>query len=160
MLSLQCPQHSHSKGHLTENENTVNLKSGVSVLNMLLNEGLTRVHSQKDPRLHFGESQALSETTTAMPLTDSDCYSKCLTTLWDGSLQRQTFQLKTKIILFDMKPPRNPHQQTHQTPFNKQSFYHRKTHFIQSQQKLNKTIKSVFICLFTVLTISSLVWLK
>uniref|UniRef100_A0A8D0A500 Elastin microfibril interfacer 2 n=1 Tax=Sander lucioperca TaxID=283035 RepID=A0A8D0A500_SANLU len=51
--------HSHSKGHLTENENTVNLKSGVSVLNMLLNEGLTQVHSQKDPRLHFGESYAL-----------------------------------------------------------------------------------------------------
>ena len=25
---------------------------------MLLHEGLTRVHSQKDPRLHFGESFA------------------------------------------------------------------------------------------------------
>ena len=27
---------------------------------MLLHEGLTRVHSQKDPRLHFGESFALN----------------------------------------------------------------------------------------------------
>ena len=27
---------------------------------MLLNESLTRVHSQKDPRLHFGESYALT----------------------------------------------------------------------------------------------------
>ena len=44
-----------------KNENTVNLKSGVSVLIMLLNESLTWVHSQKDPRLHFGESYALSE---------------------------------------------------------------------------------------------------
>ena len=41
------------------NENTVNLKIGVYIVNMLLNEHLTWVHSQKDPRLHFGESFTL-----------------------------------------------------------------------------------------------------
>ena len=29
---------------------------------MLLHEGLTKVHSQKKPRLHFGESFALNQT--------------------------------------------------------------------------------------------------
>ena len=32
-----------------------NLKSGAFVIIMLLNESLIGVHSQKDPRLHFGE---------------------------------------------------------------------------------------------------------
>ena len=45
-----------------QNENTLNLISGVSVLIMLLKESLTRVHSQKDPRLHFGVSYALKKT--------------------------------------------------------------------------------------------------
>ena len=39
----------------------VNLKSGASVLIMLLNKSLTRVHSQKDPRMHFGESYTLTQ---------------------------------------------------------------------------------------------------
>ena len=33
---------------------------------MLLNKSLTRVHSQKDPRLHFGESYALSSNLSIM----------------------------------------------------------------------------------------------
>ena len=37
-----------------------NLKSASFVVIMLLNERLTRVHSHKDPRLHFGESFALT----------------------------------------------------------------------------------------------------
>ena len=37
----------------------VNLKSGAFVVIMLKNERLTRVRSQKDPRLHFGESFTL-----------------------------------------------------------------------------------------------------
>ena len=44
---------------LTQNKNTVNLKSGTFIVIMLLNERLTRVHSQKDSRLHFGKSFAL-----------------------------------------------------------------------------------------------------
>ena len=39
----------------------VNLKSASLVLIMLLHEGLTRMHSQKEPKLHFGESFTLSE---------------------------------------------------------------------------------------------------
>ena len=34
----------------------VNLKSASFILIMLLNQSVTRVHSKKDPRLHFGES--------------------------------------------------------------------------------------------------------
>ena len=37
-----------------KNENTVNLKSVSFVVIMLLHKGLTRVHSQKKPRSHFG----------------------------------------------------------------------------------------------------------
>ena len=33
---------------------------------MLLHESLTRVHSQKDPGLHFGESFALNKTNNKM----------------------------------------------------------------------------------------------
>ena len=49
------------KMSLTQNENRVNLKSGTFVVIMLLNKHLTRVHSQKDPRLHFGESFSLTK---------------------------------------------------------------------------------------------------
>ena len=35
------------------------IKSGTFVIVMLLNKRLTRAHSQKDPRLHFGESANL-----------------------------------------------------------------------------------------------------
>ena len=38
----------------------VNLKSGTFVVIMLLNKHLTQVHSQKDPRFHFGESFTLN----------------------------------------------------------------------------------------------------
>ena len=48
------------KMSLTQYENMVNLKSDTFVVIMLLNESLTRVHSQKKPRLHFGESFALN----------------------------------------------------------------------------------------------------
>ena len=37
-----------------ENKNTVNLRSASFIVIMLLREGLTRVHSLKKPRLHFG----------------------------------------------------------------------------------------------------------
>ena len=42
-----------------KNENTVNLETASFVVIMLLYEGLTRVHSQKKPRLHFGKNYAL-----------------------------------------------------------------------------------------------------
>ena len=45
---------------VNENENTVNLKSASLVAIMLLREGLTQVHSQKNPTLHFGESFTLT----------------------------------------------------------------------------------------------------
>ena len=38
----------------------VSHKSGAFIVIMLSNESLTRVHSQKDPRLRFGESFALN----------------------------------------------------------------------------------------------------
>ena len=47
-----------------ENENTVNLKRAAFIITMLLNEHLTWVHSQKKPRLHFGESFTLSDSNT------------------------------------------------------------------------------------------------
>ena len=43
----------------TPTENMVNLNSGDFVLIMVLNQSLTLVHSQKDTRLHFGESFSL-----------------------------------------------------------------------------------------------------
>ena len=60
MLSLICHEHSHWKLVGPENKNTVNLKSASFVVIMLLPEGLTRVHSQKKSRLHFGESFTLT----------------------------------------------------------------------------------------------------
>ena len=57
---------------LTENEldpkikNTVNLKSASFIVIMLLHEGLTQVHSQKKPRLQFGESFTLSTNTLSV----------------------------------------------------------------------------------------------
>ena len=45
-LHLHCPH--------------VSLKSASFVVIMLLRKGLTRVHSQKKPRLHFGESFTLT----------------------------------------------------------------------------------------------------
>ena len=39
----------------------VNLRSASFVVIMLLKERLTGVHSQKDPRLHFGESVTLKK---------------------------------------------------------------------------------------------------
>ena len=53
-------KHSHWKCIRPENENMVNLKSATFILITLLYEGLTRVHSQKKPRLHFGESFTLT----------------------------------------------------------------------------------------------------
>ena len=44
---------------LTVNENTVNLKSASFIVIMLLDEGLTHIHSQIKPRLHFDESFTL-----------------------------------------------------------------------------------------------------
>ena len=55
MLVSECPSTS-----LPENENTVNLKSAYFIVIMLLHNGLTHIHSQKKPRLHFGESFALT----------------------------------------------------------------------------------------------------
>ena len=43
-----------------ENKTTVNLKSDSFVVIILLHEGLTHIHSQIKPRLHFGESFTLS----------------------------------------------------------------------------------------------------
>ena len=60
MLSLISPWHSHLKLVWLENEKTVNLKRASFVVIMLLNEGLTHLHSQKKPRLHFGKSFTLS----------------------------------------------------------------------------------------------------
>ena len=42
-------------------ENMVNLKSASFIIIMLLHEGLSWVHSQKKPRLHFDKSFALRE---------------------------------------------------------------------------------------------------
>ena len=48
--------------------NTVNLNSGAFVVIMLLNERLTRVHSQKDPGLQFSESfTSTDESVTLTP---------------------------------------------------------------------------------------------
>ena len=46
------------KMSLTQTRNTVNLKSASFIVIML--SGLTQVHSQKNPRLHFGKSLALT----------------------------------------------------------------------------------------------------
>ena len=51
--------HSYWKWVWPENETMVNLKSASFVVIVLLHEGLTHVHSQKQPRLHFRESFAL-----------------------------------------------------------------------------------------------------
>ena len=61
MLPLICPStvYSHLKWVWPENENTMNLKSASFVVIMLLQEGLTHVHSPKKPRLHSGESFTL-----------------------------------------------------------------------------------------------------
>ena len=56
MLTLYLPLALHWKWFWPENENTVNLKSGAHVVIMLLHKCLSVVDSQKDPRLHFGES--------------------------------------------------------------------------------------------------------
>ena len=56
----KCPYLSHWKWIWAENENTVDLKSGVFIVIMLINKHLTWVHSQKDPRLHSGERFTLS----------------------------------------------------------------------------------------------------
>ena len=53
----------HWKWVWPENKNTVNFKSGTFFVIMLLNERLTRVHSQKDPRLHFAKSFPLNKST-------------------------------------------------------------------------------------------------
>ena len=44
------------KMNLSQKQNTVNLESASFVVIMLLHKGLTCIHSQKKPRLHFGES--------------------------------------------------------------------------------------------------------
>ena len=54
------PQASLWKWVWPENENTVNLKSASFIVIMLLHEGLTHIHSQKKPKLNFGESFTLS----------------------------------------------------------------------------------------------------
>ena len=58
MLAYECPVHS-IENELAENENLVNLKSASFVVIMLLHKGFTHIHSQKKPKLHFGESFAL-----------------------------------------------------------------------------------------------------
>ena len=45
----------------TTTVNMVNLKSGSFIIIMLLHEGLTRVRSQKKPRLHFADSFTLTQ---------------------------------------------------------------------------------------------------
>ena len=47
------------KMNLSQKQNTVNLESASFVVIMLLHKGLTHIHSQKKPRLHFGESFTL-----------------------------------------------------------------------------------------------------
>ena len=59
MLSLICHKHSHWKWVWPENKNMDNLKSASFIVNILLHEGLTHIHSQKKPRVHFGESFTL-----------------------------------------------------------------------------------------------------
>lgn len=49
MLLTPCPAHERPP-----------IRSILKVMIMLLNEHLTRVHSQKDPLLYFGESFTLS----------------------------------------------------------------------------------------------------
>ena len=56
MLTRYLPLALRWKWFWPENENTVDLKSDAFVVIMLLNERMTRVHSWKDPWLHFGES--------------------------------------------------------------------------------------------------------
>ena len=51
--------HSRWKWVWAENETAVNLKSASFVVILHLYEGLTHIHSQKKPRLHFGESFTL-----------------------------------------------------------------------------------------------------
>ena len=60
MLSLICPKHSHWKWIWPENKNELYLKSASLAVIMLLHKGLTHIHSQKKPRLHFSESFTLS----------------------------------------------------------------------------------------------------
>ena len=57
----------------------VNIKSASFVIIMLLYEGLTQVHSQKKPRLHFGESFTLS--ITAIAENDRNKLAECVTFL-------------------------------------------------------------------------------
>ena len=63
MLAHKCPC-TPLKMSLPQNETTVNLKSASFIIIMLLREGLTHIHSQKKPRLHFGESFTLKADTT------------------------------------------------------------------------------------------------
>ena len=53
------------------NENMVNLKSASFVVIMCLHEGLTRIHSQQKPRLHFGESFTLTATYVSLVVIQS-----------------------------------------------------------------------------------------
>ena len=52
--------YSHWKWVGAENENTINLKSASFVVIMLSHEGLTHIHWQKKPRLHFSASFTLT----------------------------------------------------------------------------------------------------
>ena len=60
MLLLICLMYSHLKWVWAENETTVNLKRASFIIIMLLLEGLTHIHSWKQPKLHFVESFTLT----------------------------------------------------------------------------------------------------
>ena len=59
MLAYECPR-TGLKMSLPENETTVNLRSASFVIIMLLQKGLTDIHSQIKPSFLFGESFTLS----------------------------------------------------------------------------------------------------
>ena len=60
LMTYECPC-TPLKMSLPKNETTVNLKSAYFVVILLVHKGLTCIHSQKKPRLHFGESFALND---------------------------------------------------------------------------------------------------
>ena len=85
MLTKYLPLARSWKWFWPKNENTVNLKSGVFVLIILLNPHLTQFHSQKDPRLHFGKSFTLSSGMSPPHRTERESF------IWS--------QLKAKLCL-------------------------------------------------------------
>ena len=73
VLKIVLPLALHWKWFWPEKENTVNVKSGAFVVIMLLNKSLARVHSQKDFRLHFGNSFTLIWFVPSHTPTDKHC---------------------------------------------------------------------------------------